>query len=135
MEAQRFPDDYDGILGGAAANNRTGVHTSILWDYVVTQREQAGYLPASKLSLLASAVLAACDEADGLKDGLIADPRQCRFDPATLECKGADSDACLTAAQVQTVRSVYADRKSTRLNSSHLGISYAVFCLKKKKTT
>src|SRR5258705_12517608 len=26
-----------------------------------------------------------------------------------------------------------ADRKSTRLNSSHLGISYAVFCLKKKK--
>src|SRR5258705_6720583 len=27
------------------------------------------------------------------------------------------------------------DRKSTRLNSSHLGISYAVFCLKKKKTT
>src|SRR5258705_7637116 len=27
-----------------------------------------------------------------------------------------------------------ADRKSTRLNSSHLGISYAVFCLKKKKT-
>src|SRR5262245_66222982 len=27
------------------------------------------------------------------------------------------------------------DRKSTRLNSSHLGISYAVFCLKKKKKT
>src|SRR5437899_7966181 len=27
------------------------------------------------------------------------------------------------------------DRKSTRLNSSHLGISYAVFCLKKKKNT
>jgi feruloyl esterase len=108
MEAQRFPDDYDGILGGAAANNRTGVHTSILWNYVVTQREPADYLPASKLSLLAAAVLAACDEADGLKDGLIADPRQCRFDPAALECKGADSDACLTAAQVQTVRRVYA---------------------------
>src|SRR5262245_64255721 len=30
--------------------------------------------------------------------------------------------------------SPWADRKSTRLNSSHLGISYAVFCLKKKKT-
>jgi feruloyl esterase len=108
MESQRFPDDYDGILGGAAANNRTGVHASILWDYVVTQREPADYLPDSKLSLLASAVLAACDEADGLKDGLIADPRQCRFDPATLECKGADADTCLTAAQVETVRRVYA---------------------------
>src|SRR5205814_7680634 len=31
------------------------------------------------------------------------------------------------------IRSPYRDRKSTRLNSSHLGISYAVFCLKKKK--
>src|SRR5205814_6695605 len=30
--------------------------------------------------------------------------------------------------------SMLADRKSTRLNSSHLGISYAVFCLKKKKS-
>src|SRR2546426_6322559 len=31
--------------------------------------------------------------------------------------------------------SSFGDRKSTRLNSSHLVISYAVFCLKKKKTT
>src|SRR5437899_10840286 len=31
-----------------------------------------------------------------------------------------------------TVKMVGIDRKSTRLNSSHLGISYAVFCLKKK---
>src|SRR5258705_8938693 len=30
-------------------------------------------------------------------------------------------------------KGVLKDRKSTRLNSSHLGISYAVFCLKKKK--
>src|SRR5439155_23525046 len=32
-------------------------------------------------------------------------------------------------------RQVYTDRKSTRLNSSHVAISYAVFCLKKKKST
>src|SRR3712207_7238352 len=32
-------------------------------------------------------------------------------------------------------RMVYQDRKSTRLNSSHANISYAVFCLKKKKNT
>src|SRR5436853_4228103 len=39
--------------------------------------------------------------------------------------------------QVLGVRVVdrHEDRKSTRLNSSHLGISYAVFCLKKKKKT
>src|SRR5258705_6200237 len=35
---------------------------------------------------------------------------------------------------VPGARSRHEDRKSTRLNSSHLGISYAVFCLKKKNT-
>jgi feruloyl esterase len=107
-EAQRFPDDYDGILGGAAANNRTGVHTSILWNYVVTQRDPGGYIPAAKLPMLAAAALAACDEADGLKDGLIADPHQCHFDPASLQCAGADAETCLTAAQVQTAQRIYA---------------------------
>src|SRR3712207_8732485 len=34
-----------------------------------------------------------------------------------------------------SLRITLADRKSTRLNSSHANISYAVFCLKKKKTT
>src|SRR5438132_4281720 len=38
-------------------------------------------------------------------------------------------------AQLQRHRPARADRKSTRLNSSHTVISYAVFCLKKKKTT
>src|SRR5258705_2137372 len=38
--------------------------------------------------------------------------------------------ACASPRPAPTTRS---DRKSTRLNSSHLGISYAVFCLKKKK--
>src|SRR2546427_4968474 len=33
------------------------------------------------------------------------------------------------------IRNIYGDRKSTRLNSSHSQISYAVFCLKKKKKT
>src|SRR2546426_9363862 len=38
-------------------------------------------------------------------------------------------------ADVEEARRKYEDRKSTRLNSSHLVISYAVFCLKKKKKT
>src|SRR2546426_6877937 len=38
-----------------------------------------------------------------------------------------------TPDDVREHRQAYSDRKSTRLNSSHLVISYAVFCLKKKK--
>src|SRR2546426_9340734 len=42
--------------------------------------------------------------------------------------------ALATLALLSTAGQIVGDRKSTRLNSSHLVISYAVFCLKKKKT-
>src|SRR3712207_8789361 len=41
--------------------------------------------------------------------------------------------AVLAAAPASAARKIKSDRKSTRLNSSHANISYAVFCLKKKK--
>ncbi len=59
-------------------------------------------------------MLNACDAGDGLKDGLIADPKSCRFDPGVLQCKGAERASCLTAAQVDTARLIY----STALNRS-----------------
>ena len=65
-------------------------------------------------------MLAACDAADGLKDGLIDDPRQCHFDPAALACQGADGDSCLTAAQVQTARRVYAGPVNPRTEETDL---------------
>ncbi len=108
MEAQRFPDDYDGIVGGAPAHNRTGVHMSILWDFVSTRRNAESFLPTAKLPVLANAVLAACDARDGVKDGIVADPRKCDFDPQVLLCKGSETSDCLTSAQVETVRRVYA---------------------------
>jgi feruloyl esterase len=114
MEAERFPDDYDGIVGGAAAQNRTGVHVSILWNFVATREEPGAYIPKTKLPALTSAVIAACDNLDGVKDGLIADPRKCSFDPAALLCKGADNDICLTRPQVDTVKRLYAGPSNPR---------------------
>jgi feruloyl esterase len=108
MEAQRFPDDYDGIVGGAPAHNRTGVHVSILWNFAVPQRSAASYLPPAKISLLSEAVVRFCDALDGVKDGLITDPRVCSFDPASLQCKAGDGEKCLTAEQVTTVKALYA---------------------------
>ncbi|MDR3735674.1 MAG: tannase/feruloyl esterase family alpha/beta hydrolase [Acidobacteriaceae bacterium] len=118
MEAQRFPDDYDGIVGGAAANNRTGVHVSILWNFVVTQRAPASYLSSAKLAMLSKAVLNACDALDGVKDGLIVDPPKCNFDPTALRCKAGDQEDCLTAAQVETVEAIYAGPKDPRTGES-----------------
>jgi hypothetical protein len=108
MEAQRFPEDYDGILAGAPANFWTHLLTNGLSDVQATTLDPASYIPASKLPAIAAAVNAACDAADGVKDGVLNDPRQCRFDPAALLCAGPDADGCLTAAQVTALKALYA---------------------------
>ncbi len=108
VESQRYPDDYDGIVGGAPAQNRTGVHVSILWNFGVNERTPASYLPAAARSLLTQAVINACDALDGVKDGVITDPGKCHFDPASLQCKSDGQQNCLTASQVETVKQIYA---------------------------
>jgi feruloyl esterase len=114
MEAQRYPDDYEGIIGGAPANNRTRVHMSILWNFVSTESRPEDRIPPSKLPRLAAAVMSACDRKDGLADGVISDPDRCDFDPGSIECHGSDGDNCLTHSQVLTARRLYAGPKNPR---------------------
>lgn len=106
MEAQRYPDDFNGILAGDAANFWTHQIMSEMWDGVATGTPETN-LPAEKLEMIQNAVLEKCDALDGVKDGLITDPRRCRFDPKTLLCKGGDSANCLTAAQEGAVEKMY----------------------------
>jgi len=113
MEAQRYPEDFDGIIAGAPANNQT--HLSA-WRIAVEAKilqSSASVVPPAKLALLNRAVLAACDALDGVTDGLLTDPRQCHFDPATLLCRGAARDDCLTAQQIAAVRMAYAPATRT----------------------
>jgi feruloyl esterase len=102
-EAQQFPDDFDGIIAGAPAN-RTLIG---LWIIEAMFKEAGSFVPPNKYPAIYRAVLEACDELDGLKDGLIADPTRCKFDPQTLLCKGADSPSCFTAPQLEAVRKIY----------------------------
>jgi feruloyl esterase len=118
MEAQRYPEDYDGIVGGAPAHDRTPLHVSILWGFVVDEKTPGAYLPPAKVSLLSAAAVQACDVLDGVKDGMIADPRVCHFDPGVLACKAGEGADCLTAAQVETARKVYAGPKDPRTGRS-----------------
>jgi len=108
MEAQRFPEDYDGILAGAPANYWTHLLSSALYDAQITTSDPASYIPTSKIPSIAKAVNAACDANDGVTDGVLNDPRKCHFDPATLLCKAADSDSCLTQPQVTALKKLYA---------------------------
>jgi feruloyl esterase len=106
MEAQRFPQDYDGIVAGDAANYWTRQMASELWNGIATGTPETN-LPQEKLQLLQNATLAACDALDGASDGIVSDPARCRFDPKKLQCKGADGPDCLTAAQVGAVEKIY----------------------------
>lgn len=108
MEAQRYPEDFDGIIAGAPANNQTQL---CAWRLAVESKilqEPASVVPRAKLAVVNKAVLAACDALDGVADGLLMDPHQCHFDPVALLCRGNVGDNCLTAPQVEAVRTGYA---------------------------
>lgn len=108
MEAQRFPYDYDGIVVGDPDNYMThhevGAH---LWATLALLADPTSALPLSKAQVLGSAVNAACDAQDGVSDGVLTDPRVCKFDPGVLLCQNGDAPDCLTAPQVDAVRKIY----------------------------
>jgi feruloyl esterase len=115
-EAQRFPEDYDGIVAGAPANNRIRQTFGFAHAWAATHRaDGTAILDQPALFLVTKSVVAACDATDGLKDGLIEDPRKCAFDPLTLVCKGtAASGTCLSAEQADAVKRVYDGPKNPR---------------------
>ena len=115
-EAQQFPTDYDGIIAGAPANYMTHLEAWTLWAPAAMNATPGSMIPAAKFATIHKAVLDACDTIDGVKDGVIEDPRVCHFDPKTLLCRGADSNDCLTAAQVQTLTKIYMPATNPRTN-------------------
>ena len=114
MEAQRYPADYDGILAGAPANNWTGMLSSGLDVTATFQKDDASYVPSSKIPAISKAVLAACDAQDGVTDGIVNDPSKCHFDPSVLLCKEAESDECLTAPQVKSLAKIYEGGRTSK---------------------
>jgi feruloyl esterase len=114
MEAQRYPDDFDGIIAGAPANIWSALN-GILQPWVISQNKalDGGYIiTPEKIPALARAAREVCDRIDGLEDGIIADPRACEFDPQVIECPAGRDDAdCLTAEQVAAARRIYAGPK------------------------
>src|SRR5262249_34491829 len=92
----------------APANNQTHLCAWRMAIEVLIRKEPSRLVPRAKMLQLNRAALAACDDHDGVKDGLLTDPRTCRFDPSTLLCRGAERDDCLTAAHPETVKAMYA---------------------------
>jgi len=107
--AQFYPEDFDGIIGGDFAMPIRQGAIANTWDAQhLLDEHNADIFSDEKIQLLHKAVMAACDKLDGVEDGLMADPRKCRFDPKTLQCPpGKDGSACLTARQVEAAIALY----------------------------
>jgi len=115
MEAQRFPEDYQGILAGGPANSATHLLVAAVYNIQVPAlTNSASYIPTSKIPAISAAALAACDALDGVTDGILNDPRQCHFDPAVLRCRGTESDDCLNSAQVAQLKRIYSGLRNAK---------------------
>ena len=107
IEAQRFPDDFDGIIVASPWVDQTGFTVGAMWNQKALS---ATTVTPAKLALVGEKVMEKCDAIDGLKDGLIDDPRKCLFDPArdVPACSaGTDRPECLTAGQADAIAKVY----------------------------
>ena len=121
IEAQRYPNDFDGIIAGDPANYWTrhyiGAH---LW--IALALEGDGYIPSSKIPLISDAVNNACDALDGIKDGVLADPRRCHFDPVSLLCQTSETSTCLTSAQVDAVKKIWTGPRTAEGDQIYPGL-------------
>ena len=117
IEAQRYPDDFDGFIIGAPWNFQSHSNAGFVWD-AQTLAAPGAAIPAEKLPAITAAAVAACDKNDGLADGVIADPQRCTFDPRSLICQGAEGTNCLTPPQAAALQKIYDGPKNPRTGES-----------------
>jgi feruloyl esterase len=117
MEATRFPQDYDGMVAGAAPWKWTALMFGHTWNSLPALKDGSALTPES-VAILNRGMVAACDELDGVKDGVIADPRRCTVDPMKFQCNQTQNSECLTPLQVDTARRIYAG--ATQSNGTRL---------------
>jgi feruloyl esterase len=106
IEAQRYPDDFDGIVAGDPSWDQMRLYAARVWLNVYVNRTPSATIPPDKYPMIHKAVLDKCDALDGVKDEVIEDPPRCSFDFATLTCAGADRPDCLSKEQVETAKAM-----------------------------
>jgi len=116
MEAQRYPEDFEGIVAMAPAFNWTHelgarwIRNAQLMYPDPTQITNP-VIDSETLKRIGDEVMEKCDALDGIKDGIISDPRICEFDVSSLACGETTSDNCLTPEQIEAVKAIYGDFK------------------------
>jgi feruloyl esterase len=134
VAAQRYPMQFDGVISGAPAMHVGFSGIGDRWVAAtlasIAPRGADGKPEISKIfsendkKLIVSSLLKVCDVQDGLKDGMILNVSGCKFDPATLVCKGAKADGCLTADQAAAIKKALAGPKDSAGRQVYPGFYY-----------
>jgi feruloyl esterase len=134
LAAERYPDLFDGIVAGAPAmrtgHSNIGTISATVAFNRIAPRDAAGQpdfaraFPPADRALLIKGLLDACDGLDGLKDGVIENSKACSFKPATLACKGAKTDTCLSPAQAEAITVALAGPKDKAGNPAYAPFPY-----------
>ena len=124
LAAQRFPEEFDGIVSGDPAMRTGHSNIGLAWANVafneIAPKDASGKAEPTKAfsaddkKLITNAILEACDAKDGVKDGMIFNAKACSFDPASLACSGAKQDSCLSSQQVGALKKAFAGPKNSR---------------------
>jgi feruloyl esterase len=112
--AQKYPEDFDGIIAGAAAWNQMRMHAARTALNLTVNKDPESVIPASKYSMIHEAVLNSCDAQDGVKDGVIENPMKCNFDYSELLCKAVDAADCLTKGQIESAKAMTSSMKDPK---------------------
>lgn len=126
MEAQRYPEDFDGIISGNPGHVWNHLFFSGIWNNRAFQSDAASYVSPAKFALVEKAAVETCDAKDGVKDGIISDPLNCNFDAAVLLCKNGDAEDCLTQPQITALKKIYSGPKNLKGERINFGLEPGV---------
>ena len=112
--AQKYPEDFNGIVAGAAAWNGMRANAARTALNLIVNKDADSAIPRSKYAMIHDAVLNACDALDSVKDGVIENPAQCNFDYSKLLCKAGDAADCLTKGQVESAKAMTSPLKDPK---------------------
>ena len=128
MAAQRYPEDFDGIVAGAPGADYTGIAAQASQInramYPDPNNLQEAVVGPEEQKLIESSYLAMCDAQDGIEDGVLNDPRQCKFDVESLLCEGEKTDSCLSQEQLAAVKVIYDGPKDSKGNALYYGFPF-----------
>jgi feruloyl esterase len=123
VAAQRYPADFDGIVAGSPGLDWTSRALSAVRVNQAFEKDPAAKVPAAKFAAINAAVMDKCDGLDGVKDGVLENPKACTFDPAVLACKGAPDNSCLTPPEIATVKAIYASPANPKTKRAIAGLA------------